>query len=224
MLETQRINYLQQMGIQCWIPKQPLEFAPNPRWIASKKSKPTAPTTTADNNSPNASFTQLLADTFPSTTATTHTNSTQASAQQPAPAQPQTPSTPQFELVFIRLNKHSLWVCDNLAQKQTLQNLVASIMREQQQPLDPHMPIEFKWPYLKTHQQEQSASVAKRALAAQWQVFIQDGITQCFAFGKTSQQWLSEYNVICLTPDLTEVFATASGKRQLWHTLSEQQF
>lgn len=217
MLETTRIEYLQQMGIVCWIPKKPLDFAPPPRWLATPVA---VLKENSDQNQPPKvdlpNFKTLLDNSKPAHNPKVKQPSIEASKPQPKPQE-----APNFELCFVRLNKQTLWVCDNLAQKQALQKLVASIMRYQQKKLDAQMPIEFTWPYLKARKQDHSLHAAKRALSAQWQVFIQDGVTECFAFGENSRKWLSDFPVVFLQQELAQVCTQANSKRQLWHRLSE---
>lgn len=220
------------MGIECWIPKQNLAFAPEPRWQAKpaveEKPEPETPAF-------KPSFSGLMEP-----AAQTQAPVTKQPAQQPAMASPESKSqpqplaaqemnnqqqvTPRFELCFIRLSQDALWVCDDVSQKEKLQKLVASIMRASKQSIDAHVPIEFKWPYLETQQQDQSLSVAKRALDTQWNILVQDGVKRCFAFGEQARKWLADYEVVLLEQRLEAVLKQSNEKRQLWHALSEQQF
>lgn len=233
MQESQRIRYLEQMGMTCWIPKQKLAFAPEPRWQVIP-----AVEAVSDTQQPQplmSSFSDLIKpDTNSNQRKTVIEGSHSASITPPASEPTQAPapasaeqkeqSIPKFELCFVRLCQDTLWVCDKLSQKEDLQKLVASMMRAGQQAIDARMPIEFKWPYLDHHKQSQGVEVAKRTLDAQWNILVQDGVKHVFAFGEDSKKWLAAYEVIFLAQNFENVLNNADEKRQLWHDLSEHKF
>lgn len=228
MQESQRIGYLEQMGMTCWIPKQKLAFAPEPRWQVIPAVE--AQSDTQQPQSLMSSFSDLIKPDTTQRKTVIEDNQpalitpTSEPIQVPTPEEAKEQSIPKFELCFVRLCKDTLWVCDKLSQKEDLQKLVASMMRVSQQAIDARMPIEFKWPYLEHHQQSQGVEMAKRTLDAQWNILIQDGVKHVFAFGEDSKKWLAAYEVTFLAQNFENVLNNADEKRQLWHALSEHKF
>lgn len=230
MQESQRIGYLEQMGITCWIPKQKLAFAPEPRWQVipavetepdTQQPQPLMPSF-SDLIKPDTTQRKTVIDNNQPASISPNSEPTQAPAL--AAEEQKEQSIPKFELCFVRLCQDTLWVCDKLSQKEDLQKLVASMMRASQQAIDARMPIEFKWPYLEHHQQSQGIEVAKRTLDAQWNILIQDGVKRTFAFGEDSKKWLAAYEATFLAQNFENLLTNADEKRQLWHALSEHKF
>lgn len=229
MQESQRIGYLEQMGITCWIPKQKLAFAPEPRWqvvptleVVSEAQPQPLMSGFADLIKPDTTQRKTVIEENQPASITPSSEPIQAPT--PVEQEQKEQSIPNFELCFVRLCQDTLWVCDELSQKEDLQKLVASIMRASQQAIDARMPIEFKWPYLEHHKQSQGLEVAKRTLDAQWNILIQDGVKHVFAFGKDSKKWLAAYEVTFLAQNFENLLINADEKRQLWHALSEHKF
>ena len=255
MLEQQRFEYLQAMGIQLWMPREPVDNAAGSLWfagdevvskagtdlseqalvrgghavdlladvssaapkiiseetnivtanavisnaVASKKAQANIAVSqdtsiSAINRQTNTS--RELAS--PSHLSSSHLSSSHLSTQQKnldpnklqsLPAADLT--APEFELFFAQWPCGILWVAsqpfdqrDHSFQTSVSHFLLNSAVLEANYS-------HFKWPYILGSNEDQSTSVALRALTAQWDFVGQQGARAWVSADNTSLEWLS---------------------------------
>lgn len=231
MREQQRLDYLQAMGITQWIPRQPLPFAPAPRWLAEDAHPRHAnphQVSAGGGHMPHPLAAELLHDDAADKPA--------AVAQAPSAAQASVASTdaaltnvtdltpPRFELHFLRAG-HGLWVCDRLAAAEKMQAFAWRVLNALQGRSDfIGSPLCFRWPFIESAHEDQSLPVALHALTAQWQFLRDQGASYVIALGADSTQWLGRIQVQPLfsASSLQDVMTTAAEKRRLWQALQQQ--
>lgn len=225
MLEQTRLNYLQAMGVAQWMPRHALPFAPEPRWLATDANQNpqlAANTQTDEDTGYMPELGDLLGE--QKTVEQPQGDSVVKLATAVAPSlDPSRNVTPHFQLFFISSSLPVVWVCDNVEEVEMLQRLIHSIQKGMQGHIAfVAQAYEFRWPYLQTHQQDQSLPVALQALQAQWSFMQERNKAQgVVAIGQASQQWLQQIQVkkVCTAPSVFELQQSAALKRQLWQSL-----
>lgn len=239
MLEQTRLNYLQAMGVAQWMPRHALPFAPEPRWLATDANQNpqlAANTQTDEDTGYMPELGDLLGEqkTVEQPQGDSVVKSAIPVSNEPVSAaviatavapnlDPTRNVTPHFQLFFISSSLPVVWVCDNVEEVEMLQRLIHSIQKGMQgHTAFVAQAYEFRWPYLQTHQQDQSLPVALQALQAQWSFMQERNKAQgVVAIGQASQQWLQQIQVkqVCTAPSVFELQQSAALKRQLWQSL-----
>jgi hypothetical protein len=251
MLEQQRIEYLQAMGIQLWMPRHALDNAAESNWLASSElnSSPLA----ASNNTPvhAGHAADLLvsmglgstynAEVIPSPTKhklqVPQSNPVQAksAALTAELAEPVISleasqidlTVPTFELHFALWPCGILWVSNQPFEQKDhgFQTAVSYSLLGNSVPQASYS--QFKWPYIEGSHEDQSMAVAMRALTAQWEFMSSQGARGWVATDSLSLQWLGKVAATALysVDERSEIYSPA-GKKQLWsalQTLSNKQ-
>jgi hypothetical protein len=248
MLEQQRIEYLQAMGIQLWIPRHALDNAAESNWLASTESNnlPLA----ASNNTPvhAGHAADLLASTGLGNTQPTDVipspkhqvpqgNSVQAKSAELTKeiAEPAISletsqidlTVPTFELHFALWPCGILWVSNQPFEQKDhgFQTAVSYSLLGNSVPQASYS--HFKWPYIEGSHEDQSMAVAMRALTAQWEFMSSQGARGWVATDSASLQWLGKVAAKALysVDERSKIYSPA-GKKQLWsalQTLSNKQ-
>ena len=139
------------------------------------------------------------------------------------PASFDSPSTtPRFALYIVPLCPTISWVFDAEVDQSLL--LAFGHRVKQGMGLDsgfqPNM-TEFRWPFIESSQQDQSAPVATQALKAQWQFMQEQGCQQVFTWGKNSSHWFAQAGAaVAFSYPSAELKLTADIKTQVWKTLT----
>lgn len=249
MLEQTRLDYLQAMGITQWMPRSALENAPEPRWLpteaANHHSHQEVEQLAQSHHIPPVMAAELLAvgdaaqqsrgaqNAAPPPISKSAENNTAvpspvATAEVTA-AEAVDLTPPRFELHFLRVGQHGVWVCQDAQTLDAMMRFAYRVMAGMQQPLDMmQAPLTFRWPFIESSHHDQSQSVAVQALTAQWQHFATQGSQYIVAFGDDCQQWLPlagaemhEKNSFWAA-NLNQVLETPAEKRRLWHMLLQQ--
>lgn len=260
MLEQQRIEYLQAMGIQLWMPRQPLAHAADSLWFAGDESSAnTEEATGVKFRGGHAA--DLLADMDFTTSGSqltnqnphqknsqnssqnnSQSNSTESASVQvervPVNANPANANNednnlvadgqdesidltiPEFELHFALWPCGILWVAsqpfdqqDHMFQTSVSYSLLISTVPQPSYS-------QFKWPYIKGSNEDQSTVVALRALTAQWDYMSEQDARAWVAVDSSSLEWLSKVAVKPLySVDEKDELYTVVGKKQLWNAL-----
>ena len=236
MLEQTRLNYLQAIGVAQWMPRHNLPFAPESRWLANdanQQSQAAANAQSDDDTGYMPDLAELLGE-QQATTPAPAVKAVEAVANEPIAAatdatdistnlDPARNITPHFQLFFISSSLPVVWVCDNVEEVEMLQRFIHSVQKAMQgHAAFVAQAFEFRWPFLQTHQQDQSLPVALQALHAQWSFMQKINNAQgVVAIGKASQQWLQQIQIeqVCSAPSVFELQQSAALKRQLWHSL-----
>ena len=244
MREQQRLDYLQAMGITQWIPRQPLPFAPAPRWLAQDAHPRHAnphQVSVGGGHIPHPLAAELLHDAV----AAVGVKSTQQAAAAPvaetrvAPAvvpQPVTDTAevavpasadltpPRFELHFLRAG-NGIWVCDRADYAEKMQAFIWRVVSAMQGSTGfIAAPVCFRWPFIESAHEDQSLPVALQALTAQWQFLSAQGSSYVIAIGEQTPEWLGRIQVKTdfHSPSPQALMSTAAGKRKLWQVLQQQ--
>lgn len=237
MLEQTRLNYLQAMGVAQWMPRHALPFAPESRWLASDASQ--QPHSAGEVQQDDEAgylpeFDDLLGEKKAATQPVVSKDQAQQAPNEPVPAAVVATEvtanldatrniTPHFQLFFISSSLPVVWVCDNVEEVAVLQRFIHSVQRGiQGHNAFVAQAFEFRWPFLQSHQQDQSLPVALQALTAQWQFMQKINNAQgVIAIGQASQQWLQQINTtqVSTAPSVLEFQKNAALKRQLWQDL-----
>ncbi|WP_419812736.1 hypothetical protein [Bacterioplanoides sp.] len=257
MLEQTRLDYLQAMGITQWMPRSALEHAPQPRWLpteavnhhshqeveqlaqshhippvmaaellavgdAAQQSRSAANTSTS--NKPDVSQRTEANDALETAVTVAETAKTETAKTETADLTP-----PRFELHFLRVGQHGVWVCQDAQTLDAMMRFAYRVMAGMQQPLDMmQAPLTFRWPFIESSHHDQSRAVAVQALTAQWQHFATQGARYIIAFGDNCQHWLPQAgadmsgNNSFWAANLNQVLETPAEKRRLWHMLLQQ--
>ena len=228
MLEQTRLDYLQAMGVAQWMPRRPLPFAPESRWLATNANL--AGQAQSEEETDVNEFLDvdaLLDEQAPQVEADNKAVSPKADIASVAPKAPELDPDrniiPNFHLSFIGSTLPVVWVCDNLEEIEMLQRFIFSVQKALIGRNDfVGKGFEFRWPFLQSNQQDQGLPVALQALKAHWLFMQQTHNAQgVITFGESSQHWLQQVGVkqIFAAPSVTELLHSADQKRQLWHSL-----
>jgi hypothetical protein len=248
MLEQQRIEYLQAMGIQLWIPRHALDNAAEPNWLAGSESN-NSPLAVSNSTSVQAGHAaDLLANVGLGNTQHTEGitspqlqvpqgNRIQAKSKEltreiaePAISLETTQidlTVPTFELHFALWPCGILWV-SNQPFEQKDHGFQTAVSYSLLGSSVPHASYsQFKWPYIEGSHEDQSMAVAMRALTAQWEFMSSQGARGWVATDSSSLQWLGKVAAKALysVDERSEIYSPA-GKKQLWsalQTLSNKQ-
>ncbi|MFT4777289.1 MAG: hypothetical protein ACI9B7_001668 [Oleispira sp.] len=222
MLEQQRIEYLQAMGIQLWMPRQALDNAAESIWLAGSESNNSQLDVSGSTPAQGGHAADLLAgmglrDTNKTaasdkiTEVSTAQKQTSAPIQQAAQAQAlqanateilepnasmATPVTdltvPTFELHFSLWPCGILWVSNQIFEQQD-HGFQAAVSYSLLGNTVPQASYsQFKWPYIEGSHEDQSMPVAIRALTAQWEFMSSQGARGWVATDSSSLQWLGQ--------------------------------
>lgn len=243
MLEQRRLDYLQAMGVVQWMPRQPLPFAPAPRWLPeanAKKVEQAVPVTGFNKQETKAQLASVrpsfnaahsapvVAAPIVEAVASSVANNSAHSASSVAVNAPvidanSDQQVPRFHLYFVQSLLPVTWVCDRVEDVELVQQLA---FKTQKALLGESMfvaaPAEFRWPFIMgAAEAEQTTPVALQALRAHWQFIQEQGSRGIISVGPDSQKWLSQVSAPSHfhIPVLAEFLANASLKRQLWLTL-----
>jgi hypothetical protein len=244
MLEQQRIEYLQAMGIQLWMPRHALDNAADSSWLAGSES----------NNSPLAasSNTPVHAGHAADLLASMGLGNTQNTEVIPSPIKDQLPqgnsvqansaeltkeiagpaisleasqinlTVPTFELHFALWPCGILWVSNQPFEQKDhgFQTAVSYSLLGNSVPQASYS--QFKWPYIEGSHEDQSMAVAMRALTAQWEFMSSQGARGWVATDSSSLQWLGKVAAKALysVDERSEIYSPA-GKKQLWSALQK---
>lgn len=226
MLEQQRIQYLNAMGINLWMPKTALPHALPPRWVWDDLATEEAP-----DNTPKGLLKDVMADVAPSTSAPQtptikHTDTLRTQQAEPT-ADANTPnsaSTPRFHLIFLQVTPLTVWVSSDPREHDLLRRFAYRVVTGMGKPFDELQHVMgFQWPYLESKHEDQSEPVAINALKAQWQYFQNLGVQRCVQIGADAQQWLTRVDVkpMFVAESLAELMGSVEKKRNLWLTLRD---
>ena len=238
MLEQQRLDYLQAMGIVQWMPRQPLPGAPAPRWLPVQAAHAPHPhqISSGEGHIVHPMAAELLHDKAPPEARQEQPSVRPGVADLPAadpgdatvaaeiPVQAADLTPPRFELHFLRVSRCGVWVCDDAAQAEAMQAFAWRVMMAMtdhtgfMQPL-----LRFRWPFIESAHDDQSQPVALQALSAQWRFFTEQGAAYAVCFGEDSQTWLSRVGVkpVYHSAAVTGVMQSAADKRLLWQALKD---
>lgn len=248
MLEQQRIEYLQAMGIQLWMPRQVLDNAAEPNWLAEASADRTQPESVQGGARIQAGHAaDLLADmglidaksvlqpeikALPSaasiTAITTQKSVPIESSRQGAEAAALDEvipaavdlSIPNFELYFALWPCGILWVASKPFERadHAFQTAVSYSLLGDAVPQANYS--QFKWPYIEGSREDQSMPVALRALTAQWEFMSGQGARGWVTMDDSSFEWLIKVasRPLFSVPDPSELYCVA-GKKQLWQVL-----
>jgi hypothetical protein len=222
MLEQQRIEYLQAMGIQLWMPRHALDNAAESSWLAGSETN--GATQEASGSSPVKAghAADLLAEMGLADTAKISTSTQTTTVQkQPAPSvSPQAVSAktatvastshtvevddattndevvdltvPNFELHFALWPCGILWVSGQAFEQQD-HGFQTAVSYSLLGSAAPQASYsQFKWPYIEGSNEDQSMAVALRALTAQWEFMSSQGARGWVAMDSASLQWLEK--------------------------------
>jgi hypothetical protein len=248
MLEQQRIEYLQAMGIQLWMPRQVLDNAAEPSWLAdtaaanvSSDSALGAPSVQGGHAADllagmgldvakselqpklEVTPTEISVSTItPAISNTAGDSNQRVDAVEPAQAIPTAVdiSVPNFELFFALWPCGILWVSSKSFERtdHAFQTSVSYSLLGNTVPQANYS--QFKWPYIEGSDEDQSMAVALRALTAQWEFMSGQGARGWVAMDESSLEWLSKVasKPVYSTSKANQIYSV-SGKKQLWKAL-----
>ncbi len=240
MLEQQRIEYLQAMGIQLWMPRKALDHAAEPSWLAENSETQSASEIAAGANFQAGHAADLLADIGSSNASAevTSPRSSQNSEQvisngpvdsnnQAAVSEPDVTealvidlTVPTFELYFALWPCGILWISSKPFEQadHTFQTAVSYFLLENGVPQASYS--QFKWPYIEGSSEDQSMAVALRALTAQWEFMSGQGARGWVSMDDSSLEWLTKVTAKPLfsVSSSSDLYCSV-GKKQLWKTL-----
>jgi hypothetical protein len=248
MLEQQRIEYLQAMGIQLWMPRHTLDNAAESNWLAGSElnNSPLA----ASNNTPvqaGHAADLLVSMGLGNTPQTDVVPTPKNQVPQGNPVQAKSAAltaeiaepaisleasqidltVPTFELHFALWPCGILWVSNQPFEQKDhgFQTAVSYSLLGNAVPQASYS--QFKWPYIEGSHEDQSMAVAMRALTAQWEFMSSQGARGWVATDSSSLQWLGKVAAKALysVDERSEIYSPA-GKKQLWsalQTLSNKQ-
>lgn len=244
MLEQQRIEYLQAMGIQLWMPRQALENAADASWLAeagidNKQSE--SDLGGAQIQAGHAA--DLLADMglgeakpeakVPAAEAASAGVNQQASSplestnqvaesvvSDDAASAAVDLTVPNFELHFALWPCGILWVASKPFTQvdHGFQTAASYSLLGNSVPQASYS--QFKWPYIEGSDEDQSMAVALRALTAQWEFMSGQGARGWVAMDDSSLEWLTKVasKPLFSVASSEELYCSA-GKKQLWQAL-----
>ncbi|MDF1763918.1 MAG: hypothetical protein P1U57_10960 [Oleibacter sp.] len=126
---------------------------------------------------------------------------------------------PRFELIFLNVPDHGLWIVDDAKKLESLQKFIANVMSAMHVPLNwMPQPVIFRWPFIESLNEDQSEAVALQALGAQWQFCKEQGSRYVITCGNGARDWLSriQQSSHVHIEDLDALKNDASLKRQFW--------
>lgn len=249
MLEQTRLDYLQAMGITQWMPREPLPHAPEPRWLppvaANHHSHAEVEQFAQSHHMPPVMAAELLAvgdaaekvaeksaanqqpvakhvaeETAVANSPVDSPQTAQAASDAPVDLTP-----PRFELHFLRIGQHGLWVCSEAQQLDAMMRFAHRVMMGMKQPIEMmQAPLCFRWPFIESSHQDQGRAVAQQALSAQWQHFAGQRVKYLITFGEAAQQWLPPCGaqLTFTASDIQKVMQSAAEKHRLWQALLAQ--
>lgn len=243
MLEQQRIEYLQAMGIQLWMPRQVLDNAAEPSWLADSALANTSTDSALgtpsiqgghaadllagmglDDAKPIAEIKDVnsAADVPIITMPQSASNTVEKIAADEVPPVAIDLTVPKFELYFALWPCGVLWVSSKLFEKMDhdFQTSVSFSLLGSSIPQANYS--QFKWPYIEGSNEDQSMAVALRALTAQWEFMSGQGARGWVAMDESSSQWLSKVasKPVYSTESSDQLYST-EGKKQLWQALQK---
>jgi hypothetical protein len=248
MLEQERIEYLQAMGIQLWMPRHALDNAAESNWLAGSELN-NSPLAVSNNTPVQAGHAaDLLASMgLGNTQHTDVVPSPKNQVLQGNPVQAKSAAltaeiaepaisleasqidltVPTFELHFALWPCGILWVSNQPFEQKDhgFQTAVSYSLLGNAVPQASYS--QFKWPYIEGSHEDQSMAVAMRALTAQWEFMSSQGARGWVATDSSSLQWLGRVAAKALysVDERSEIYSPA-GKKQLWsalQTLSNKQ-
>jgi hypothetical protein len=244
MLEQQRIEYLQAMGIQLWMPRQTVENAAESSWLAQDLNSDAQTSSlaepikaghaadlladinlTAEINSP------VKAQVVTEPVASEVGQAVDTPAVVPADVSEVTDAVldltvPEFELHFSLWPCGILWVSGQAFDQndQRFQASVSYYLLASSAPQGNYSA--FKWPYIQSSSEDQTTPVALRALTAQWEFLTTQGARAWVAVDEVSFNWLTKVSSkpIFSSVQVAELYSPMA-KKQLWralHSLKQQ--
>jgi hypothetical protein len=222
MLEQQRIEYLQAMGIQLWMPRQALDYAAEPSWLAESGEANTSSEMATGMSFQAGHAADLLADIGSSNTKAnvqyaTNTSVETASSRSPEnpeqtisnrPADTRNPvaiaepdvteaavvdlTVPNFELHFALWPCGILWVSSKPFTQADHTFQTAVSYFLLGSGVPQASYSQFKWPYIEGSSEDQSMAVALRALTAQWEFMSGQGARGWISMDDSSLEWLTK--------------------------------
>ena len=221
MLEQQRVEYLQAMGIQLWMPSRALPNAAESLWLADNKVEQSQ-VETAGASMQAGHAADLLVDVRPNKIAATVTKAIAQDTSVEAPTETTLVdlTVPKFELHFALWPCGILWVAGQAFDEgdHWFQTSVSYALLGNSVPQANFS--QFKWPYIEGSSEDQSISVALRALTAQWEFMNGQGARGWIAMDASSYDWLSKVVAKPLfSVDKPEELYCTLGKKQLWQAL-----
>ena len=153
-------------------------------------------------------------------------SASQSSATEVAETVPVVDMTPpRFELHCV-LTGPVLWMCDDQMALPSLRQFAARVAMAMKYPPETLSPVTFHWPFIDNPREDQSAPVARQALAAQWSFFQHHGARALVGFGEKAVTWAQplcqQHHVVA--ESVMSVMSDASQKRQLWLSLRSWAF
>ena len=248
MLEQQRIEYLQAMGIQLWMPRHALDNAAEPSWLADSASDATQAEVAGSGPQVQAGHAaDLLADmgltgavvkpeavakeSSAENNSTTVAQAIQAKSESLASVENTATAVesvtalvdftvPNFELHFALWPCGILWVAGRAFEQadHAFQTAVSYSLLGNTVPQANYS--QFKWPYIEGSSEDQTMAVALRALTAQWEFMSGQGARGWVAMDSSSYEWLSKValNPLFSVDDTADLYCS-TGKKQLWSAL-----
>jgi hypothetical protein len=247
MLEQQRIEYLQAMGIQLWMPRHALDNAAESSWLAGSESNNSSLAASSATPVHAGQAADLLVSMGLGDTIKAQGNSQHGEAI-PSPIKHQVPqaipcqaesaelaiakpaialeasqidlTVPTFELHFALWPCGILWVSNQPFEQKDhgFQTAVSYSLLGNSVPQASYS--QFKWPYIEGSHEDQSMAVAMRALTAQWEFMSSQGARGWVATDSSSLQWLGKVAAKALysVDERSDIYSSA-GKKQLWSAL-----
>jgi len=243
MLEQQRIEYLQAMGIQLWMPREPVANAAESSWLANSINEQTSSDSSLGDGVPIQAghAADLLAD-MGLISEPTKPAQAEESLESKIPAEHDVTissssasseltntnleteladlTVPDFELYFALWPCGVLWVAKQAFDKRdhAFQTAVSYSLLGNAVPQASYS--QFKWPYIQGSSEDQSMPVALRALAAQWEFMSGQGARGWVSMDSSSLDWLTRVAAKPLysVEDGGSLYSS-SGKKQLWLAL-----
>lgn len=213
MLEQQRLDYLQAMGVVQWLARQPLPHTPQSRWLASSAEPVAAP-------APARALTELLNESAPVVAAAVTAPVLSVVAPEPVAVVDMTP--PEFDLFFVRNSFPVVWVVSRSEDVPMLHEFASTVQRALLQKTDfIAAPLRFSWPFIRSRKEDQSRAVALQALRTQWDFFQKQGVQAVLCFDAVSHEWLDAIAAPCVfsAPSLSTCLNSAAHKKALWQAL-----
>ncbi|MBQ0731157.1 MAG: hypothetical protein KBT75_10675 [Oleispira antarctica] len=222
MLEQQRIEYLQAMGIQLWMPRHALDNAAESSWLAGSEANNASLEVSGSTPVKAGHAADLLAEMglVDAVTVATHPQAAESTSAQglvSTPIRHQTfnaeiaePShvaevgdasvddipvdltVPKFELHFALWPCGLLWVGGQTFEQRDHSFQTAVSYSLLGNTAPQASYSQFKWPYIEGSNEDQSMAVALRALTAQWDFMSSQGARGWVAMDSSSLKWLEK--------------------------------
>jgi hypothetical protein len=249
MLEQQRIEYLQAMGIQLWMPRHALDNAAEPSWLAGSEVS-NSPVEViggvpvqaghaadllasmglgnAENSVAKTQITEVIPSALEHKTAQVKAVQIRTAAinesESETLAEMEVPladlTIPKFELHFALWPCGILWVAGQPFEQKDHSFQTAVSYSLLGNTAPQASYSQFKWPYIEGSNEDQTLAVALRALTAQWEFMSSQGARGWVAMDSSSLQWLEKVAVKALfSVDERSEMFSVVGKKQLWLAL-----